>query len=118
MNFINTYTIDFNSLNIIKDKDVESDWDNLICENDGYFSRNDQFITFDVDGNELVVCFELNVSGRVDYDPGDYWTPSYIDVDITDVDVEVSNVYFNDYDLPINKEINILLEKKIRELIW
>ena len=117
MNFINTYTIDFENLNKVNYKDVESDWDNLICENEGSFNREDQVISFDVNGNELVVCFELNVSGRVDYDPGDYWTPSYTDVDITDVDVYISNVYLNDNDLPLDKEDTRLLENKIQKMI-
>lgn len=117
MNFIKTYTIDFQELNNVNYKDVQDDWDNLICENEGSFSREDQVISFDVDGNELVVCFELNVSGRVDYDPGDYWTPSYTDVDITDVDIYISNVYLNDNDLPLDKETTRLLEKKIQKMI-
>lgn len=117
MNFINTYTIDFQQLDNVNYKDIQDDWDNLICENEGSFSREDQVISFDVDGNELVVCFELNVSGRVDYDPGDYWTPSYTDVDITDVDIYISNVYLNDYDLPLDKETTRLLEKKILKMI-
>jgi len=117
MNFINTYTIDFQELSNVNYKDVQDDWDNLICENEGSFRSEDQVISFNVDGNELVVCFELNVSGRVDYDPGDYWTPSYTDVNITDVDVYISNVYLNDYDLPLDKETTRLLENKIQKMI-
>jgi hypothetical protein len=117
MEFINTYTIDFDKLENVNYKEVEGDWDNLICENEGSFSREDQAISFDVNGSELLVCFELNVSGSVDYDPGDYWTPSYTDVDITDVDVYISNVYLNDYDLPLDKESIKLLENKIQKMI-
>lgn len=117
MEFINTYTIDFDKLDNVNYKEVEEDWDSLICENEGSFSREDQSISFDVNGSELVVWFELNVIGRVDYDPGDYWTPSYTDVDITDVGVYISNVYLNDYDLPLDKEIIILLENKIQKMI-
>lgn len=118
MDFIKTYTINFGNLKNIIDKDVAEDWDDLICENDGYFTREDQFISFDVDGNELVVCFELGVSGTVDYDPGDYWNPSYTDVDITDIDVCVSDIYFNDYDLYLDKDIIGFLEGKIKDIIY
>jgi hypothetical protein len=69
---------------------------------------------FDCDGIEVNVNFELYVSGRVDHDPGDYWTPPYTDVDITDFDVTITEVYIDDYDVELTKEMKRTLEKVVK----
>lgn len=113
MTFISTYSVNLNNLKI-KDKDVVDDWEDLICENEGSFTRDYQYMIFDCDGIEVNVNFDLYVSGRVDYDPGDYWTPPYTDVDITDFDVTITEVYIDDYEVELTKEMKLTLEKVVK----
>lgn len=116
MAVINTYTLDLNNL-VFKSKEVIGDWEYLICENEGSFTEGCQSVTFDCDGNELVVCFELSVSGRLYEYAGDYWTPSSSEVDITDVDVDITDIYFNDNKLILNKELNRFLMDKVKSVL-
>lgn len=113
MTFISTYSVNLNNLKII-DKDVVEDWEDLICENEGSFTRDCQYMIFDCDGVEVNINFELSVSGRVDHDPGDYWTPPYTDVDITEFDVTITDFYIDDYDVELTKEMKRLLEKVVK----
>jgi hypothetical protein len=113
MTFISTYSVNLNNLKII-DKEVVGDWEDLICENEGSFTRDCQYMIFDCDGVEVNVNFELSVSGRVDHDPGDYWTPPYTDVDITDFDITITDFYIDDYDVELTKEMKRLLEKVVK----
>ena len=113
MTFISTYSVNLNNLKI-KDKDVVDDWEDLICENEGSFTRDCQYMIFDCDGREVNVNFELYVSGRVDHDPGDYWTPPYTDVDITDFDVTITDVFIDDWDVELTKEMKRTLEKVVK----
>ena len=46
----------------VKEKCTVTDWDYLIYEGDGYFTKEDQFIVFDYDGLDFVVSFKLSVS--------------------------------------------------------
>ncbi len=114
--FIKTYSIDFDNLEV-KDKYVDSDWDELICEHEGCFSSNDQYIMFNCNGIEVCVNFELCVSGYVSYDPGDYWTPPCSDTNITDVDVNIESILVDDYEVDFGKETLRFLESKIKEII-
>ena len=114
--FIKTYSIDFNNLEV-KDKYVDSDWDELICEHEGCFTSNDQYIIFNCNGIEVSINFELCVSGCVSYDAGDYWTPPYSETNITDVDVDITSILVDDYDVYLDKETLRFLENKIKGII-
>jgi hypothetical protein len=90
MNFISTYNLNNRNLELVDyDCAKSNSWNDLICENEGSFSREDEFLAFDMNGIELVIFYDLSVSGKIDYDPGDYYTPSYTDVEITDKEIIV-----------------------------
>ena len=81
------------------------DWEELICENEGSFSKDEEYMIFDSNGIEIVINYEISVSGRVDYDPGDYYTPPYSDFDITYEDIFISSVTIDGYELELSKGI-------------
>jgi hypothetical protein len=115
-----TYLINFQNLKV-SDKDIvnNNDFEELILENEGSFTRDDQVIWFKSDDLgedvEVSVEYEIYVSGSVDYDPGDYWTPPYTDVDINDIDIEIKSVYIDDIELELTKEIETILLNKIKQ---
>ena len=116
MSFLSTYTLDLSNLKVIDScYSKRSDWEELICENEGSFSKDEEYMIFDSNGIEIVVNYELSVSGRVDYDPGDYYTPPYSDFDITYEDIFISSVTIDGYELELSKETKSLFEKEVKK---
>lgn len=116
-NLDTTYSLNLNNLKL-QDGDFvkSSDWTEKIYENGG-FTNNDQFMVFNCDGIEVVVDFELTVAGRVDYDPGDYWTPPYTDVDVTDIEILVKSLAVDEWEVELTKEIEDFLVKEIKNYL-
>ena len=115
MNFISTYTINLNDLKMIDSDCVKAnDWVDLICENEGDFSREGEFMSFDMNGVELVIFYDLQVSGRIDYDPGDYYTPPYSDVEITYESIDVTEVTLDEYDIELDKELKKMFVEVVK----
>lgn len=111
------YTLNLNDL-VVKDKDIVKDWEELICEDeDECFTRDDQWILFDMNGIEVSVNFELTVRGRVTSDAGDYWTPPSCDVDIVDVDVDVTYLLIDDYEVVLDRELSKKLESIVKKYL-
>jgi hypothetical protein len=114
--FIPTYSLDLNNLKLTDgDYTKAEDWEELICENEGSFSKDEEYMIFDSNGIEIVINYELSVSGRVDYDPGDYYTPPYSDFDITYEDIFISSVTIDGYELELSKETKSLFEKEVKK---
>lgn len=116
-NFISTYSLDLNRINNLVDFDCKKsdEWEELICENEGHFIRESEFMIFEVDGLDLVITYDLEVSGRIDYDPGDYYTPPYSDCEITHEDIDVTEVTLDDYNIELTKELKSLFSEVIKK---
>jgi hypothetical protein len=115
--FISTYFIDLNDLTI-KYKEVTdySDWGNLICEHDGFFTDSNS-IEFDYNGTPFVVNFDLSVEGFVESYPGDYYTPDSDELIISEVNIDITDIYFDDYELEVTKDFYKILESKILKIV-
>jgi hypothetical protein len=111
-----TYSIDFSKLTL-KNKEVVGDWEYLICENEGSFSEGGQMITFDFNGIEITVYFNLSLRGWYTYTPATYMEPEDGEVKITDIDFDIEEVYIDDYKVNLSKELiktlEIVLKNKI-----
>jgi hypothetical protein len=116
-NFVSTYSLDTGKINEPVDFDClkTENWEELICENEGHFSREGEFMSFEVDGLNLTIVYDLSVSGRIDYDPGDYWTPPYSDFEITDETIDVTEVTLDDYEIELTKELEVLFSEVIKK---
>jgi hypothetical protein len=108
------------NLNKLKLKDSDfiksSDWEDLIIENDGVRGEN-QFMVFESDGSEVIVNFDLCVSGRIYRDSGDYLNPPYTDVEITDIDVDITSLTVDEYEVKLTKEFEANLELEIKKYL-
>lgn len=102
----------------LKDSDFikSSDWEDLIIENDGVRGEN-QFMIFESDGSEVIVNFDLCVSGRIYRDSGDYLNPPYTDVEITDIDVDITSLTVDEYEVKLTKEFEANLELEIKKYL-
>ena len=116
-NFISTYSLDPSRINNLVDSDClkSDDWEELICENEGHFSREGEFMIFEVDGLDLVISYDLEVSGRVEYDPGDYWTPPYSDFEVTNETIDVTEVTLDDYEIELTTELKFLFSEVVKK---
>lgn len=112
-------SIDFNNLKKGPGGDFnpQTEWYDLITENDGSFEAKDEYIVFDCDGNEIVVEYDLMVEGKTFYDKGDQFTPPYADFDVTSEIIKIKNVLINDIELDLTDDIRKIFEKKISESI-
>lgn len=116
-NFISTYSLDTSKIKEPVDFDCKKseDWEELICENEGRFIRESEFMSFEVDGFNLVITYDLSVSGRIEYDPGDYYNPPYSDCEITYEDIDVTEVTLDDYNIELTKELKSLFSEVIKK---
>lgn len=118
MNFISTYNLNPKDLKFLDSDCIKSqDWEELICENEGSFSREGEYMIFDMNGIELVISYDLSVSGRIDYDPGDYYTPPSCDIDISYEDISVTDVTLDEYDIELTKELRLLFSDVVKKFI-
>ena len=108
------------NLNNLKLKDSDfiksSDWEDLIIENDCFRGEN-QFMIFESDGSEVIVGFDLFVSGKIYRDSGDYLNPPYTDVEITDIDIDIVSVTIDEYEVELTKESEVDLELEIKKYL-
>lgn len=74
-------------------------------------------MTFEYLGIKVEVCFEMSIIGRHSYDTGDYYTPSYSDCTIDSIEVDITNITIDDYEVELTKDITEILEKVIKEKI-
>ena len=86
-----------------------------VLEN-GFFSDN-QWITLDCNGFEVVVNYELTVEGHTYVEKGDYFTPGFISVGISNVSVSVTSIEIDEYEVELNEELTAIFEKVVKELI-
>ena len=104
------------SLNNIKiiDKCVFGDWEYLIYENDGVYSESDQMLSFELNGVEVTVYFRLTIRGWWTYTPETYYQPAEGETHITDVEFDIENVFINDEEVKVSKELNSCLEALLK----
>lgn len=116
-NFVCIYSLDPSRINNLVDSDClkTDDWEELICENEGHFIREGEFMAFEVDGLDLVISYDLEVSGITEYDPGDYYNPPYSDFEITNEDIDVTDVTLDDYNIELTKELKVLFSEVIKK---
>jgi hypothetical protein len=89
----------------------------MIYENEGSFTQKNQFMSFDVDGKDVTVNYEVYVEGTIEEESGDYWTPGSCDVELTDVDVTINEVFIDGELVSLDTEdffkVEVLLKNNI-----
>lgn len=115
-----TYLLDFDTLKLNDEYSeylTSDQWEEEVCENEGSISEEGMIVFKDSNGLECYANFKLCVSGTIDHDPGDYWTPPYTDVEIDDVEIDVSEFYLDDVLVDLTTEMRKALTDKIYKLI-
>ena len=116
--FVSTYSLNLDNLKLkVKDVCGCEDWSELLCENEGSFTKDYQFMVFDCDGVEVAVNFQLTVDGSVSHDDGDYWTAPYTETEIDGCTITIEDVQIDEWDVQLNKETLKFLERVIKNNI-
>lgn len=114
-NSTQTYSINFDKIEFIDGDFVKGDdWFDMICE-DGGFTNYFQYMTFNSNGVEILVEFELSVSGSVTRDSGDYYNPSSVDVDINEININVTVLHVDDCEVSLTEELEKLFQVEIKK---
>lgn len=102
---------------VFKSKEVFSDWEYLICENDGYYSQDFQSIVFDYNGYEVYIGFTLTIRGDYWYTPATYMSPEEGEVTIEEVDVDIDYLSIDDNELEFDREVAKTLSELVKKYI-
>lgn len=112
MNFI---TFNPNNTNLVDGDFIkDNDFADKIYE-DGSFTLNDQWMSFDCNGVNITIDYEISVSGTSSYDGGDYWTPPSYDVDIDSVDITINSVHIDEYEVELTSDLKKVFENLINK---
>jgi hypothetical protein len=116
----NNENMDFITFNTENTKFVDGDFikDNDFADKvyeDGSFTLDDQWMSFDCNGVSIVVDYEISVSGSSSYDSGDYWTPPSLDIDIDSVDISVTAVNIDEYEVELTPELKKIFENLVNK---
>ena len=89
----------------------------MIYENEGSFTQRDQSMSFDVNGKDVTVNYEVYVEGTIKEDTGDYWNPGSCDIKLTNVDVTINDVFIDGELINLDTEdffkVEALLKKQL-----
>jgi len=100
-----------------KDFTPSSEFENLVFDGEGFASLTDEFMDLSCDGFNIVVTYNVNLSGHIFYERGDYWTPDYTSVDVDDVDITITAISIDEYEVDLTKELVSVFEKVVKQLI-
>ena len=98
---------------VLKSKDVVGDWESLIYEGDGYYNDEFQSLTFDSNGVEILIGFEITIRGNHWYKPASYMEPEDGEVNITSVDINVNAFLIDDSDVEFDSD----MKKKLTNIV-
>ncbi len=89
----------------------------LIFENEGSFTKKYQTIIFEDDDKEVTINFKVYCDGIINEEDGDYWTPSTSEVEITETEVTIEEVFIDGELVKLNNDVLSKLEKLIEKEI-
>lgn len=89
----------------------------MLYENEGSFTQKDQSISFDDNDKEITINFEVYVEGTIEEDSGDYWTPPSCEVEVTETEVTIEEVFVDGELVKLDNSVLSKLEKLIEKEI-
>lgn len=92
-------------------------FEDSIFDGEGYSSYRNEFIILECDGFEIAIYYNLDLIGNIIHTRGDYWTPSYTEVEIDTIDVTIDTVTVDEYEVELTSELIEAFEKIVKKLI-
>jgi hypothetical protein len=87
----------------------------MLYENEGSFTEKHQTINFEDGDKEVTINFEVYVDGTIDEDNGDYWTPPYCEVEVTEKEVTIEEVFVDGEIVKLDNKVLSKIEKLIEK---
>lgn len=89
----------------------------IIYENDGSTTQENQTMSFKQNDLDVIINYEVFVEGKIKEERGDYWTPSSCEIELENIDINISDVFIDDELVNLDNEdilkIEALLKKHI-----
>lgn len=80
------------------------DFNDIIYDNEGSYTSNDEVMYFDMGGKEISVKYSLYLEGRVYEETGDWYTPGSTEISIDEVDIDINSVLVDNTEIDLNNE--------------
>ena len=115
-----TTMIQFNlskSTVINKDFATYSDFENLIEEGEGFATLQDEFMILNCEGFEVVVNYRVDITGHTYFDKGDYFTPSFTEVEIDTIKITITSITVDEYEVDLTQELISVFKKIVKNII-
>lgn len=110
------HVIDFDNL-VLTGKEVFEDWEDLIVENEGHYTAEDQFLFFAYKGSEVMIGFTLSISGDWWYTPSSYMEPAEGQVNITGLQIQVDLLSIADREVELDGSLKKTLQAVVEKYI-
>lgn len=78
-----------------------------------YFQEKNQWIEFDINGDQVVVTFDMTVDATTYESTGDYFTPPDHSVQINSIEVDVVEVIMNEEIIDLTQEQKNFYQKLV-----
>lgn len=92
-----------------------TDFGDSIYANEGSFSEKSQSMTFDYNGQEVMVNYDLDVTAHIMEDAGDYWNPCASEAVVDGIEVNITEVFVEDDLVSFDKVSISKLERIIKD---
>ena len=110
-----TTTPNFENLKYIDGDFARSeDFGDSIWAHAGSFCEKNQSITFDCDGLEVMVTYDLDVTAHILEEEGNYWNPSTGESVVDNIDINVKEVFINEVLTVLDNASILKIEKTIK----
>lgn len=77
----------------------------------------DQWIEFSSDGVPIIVRFDSEVDGYVDYCAGDFWTPPFSETVIENINIYITGFSIDDIEIEVDEELGKALKELVKNKI-
>lgn len=114
---MNSISLDPILVNVIEGDYTHSrNWAYSLMENKS-ICEDDNWIFFTSNGFEVLVDFQLEVVGDVEFIREDDMTPDYIEENVDSIDIKVKSIEIDGYSVSLNDVISAEVSKLISKLI-
>ena len=88
-----------------------------IIEEERCSTIREQFMSFDINGKDLCVGFEVYFEGRSILEKGDYYTPDFISTEITNQEINLEGITLDGDEIELHPDTISLFIKLIENNI-
>lgn len=112
-----TLLLEAKSVNVLEgDYTHSNDWGSKLFESN-VMSEKDNWIMFESNGFEVLVDFDLEVTGNLEFVREDEMTPDYFEENIESIEINIKSVEIDGYGVSITSELNENLTNLIKKII-